>query len=386
MSNGFVKMRGGVSNTGGGGGSFSSQVNSRSQTSQRRQRPDGEFDRIYPVEVSTWFRICPTQSWEYVIFNKEANQLETVRTPWFEYVSHYYPARKRSTICSGGPGRDKPCYADAIRAAFYDEKRRREESTGIREEAYAPLSASTQFALSCTVVERIFAVQKRNADGTPRLSKARRPIYDHVPESRYSLQPGEQTPASQFGRNMHWSMGIHHLKELQSFDEMLRNKNARTGLDLLCIGTECPDCGSALHDFSSAPLVNEDLANLRSANFTCPRCSYSGNVIPKLASDDGGPVQEGGITAFDLRLKAVPIDDKKKTIQLVGLRMPAQPNNTELQKLINTPLSLPDIFAPTDLSEQQQILGDLTRGIDPRGGILASRYNNEENENGEITF
>ncbi len=58
-----------------------------------------------------------------------------------------------------------------------------------------------------------------------------------------------------------------------------------------------------------------------------------------------------------------PVGENRSVLDIVGVRMPKMDPST--QELVNKPLDIISIFAPTPLDQQRDILGNEVEGLDP---------------------
>ena len=386
----FMKTRGsgkhGTGNFGGSSGTRrSGGMRGRSQQSgsnRRKKMPAGMFERWYPQEISMWMRI-PPQLWQYQIW--EDFEVFNVEEAWFEYVNHFIAGIKRSFICSAGVERDQPCFGCAIRNNFYNEKRRIEEETGVKEEKWAPISASKRFAFAVTCLEQVFAVPLRDGKGKIRRSKQDKIIYNYIPKPVHEMDEHTKTPKSKRGHNFHWSMGSEHFQQLADYDLAFQNKDALTGDDLLMLGLACENCEEPIHMFDDL-LTGEDITEWRIKEVGCPHCGHKATQVPLLRHPENTEFKQGSITAFDIRVKAVPIGNDKTAIKIVDARVPEY-EDEDLIKLTTNPLNIAEIFASTDVGFQQRLLGDMAKGVNPKDGVLAKAYNSQkDDEGGDIPY
>ena len=350
---------------------------------KRKKMPTGMFERWFPLETSMWMRVVP-QLWAYQIW--EDFEVFDVEEAWVEYVNHFIASIRRSFICSAGVKRDQPCFADAIRNEFYNEKRRIEEETGVKEEKWAPISASKRFAFAVTCLEQVFAVPLRDkkTGKIRRMKGGDQIIYNYIPKPVHEMDEHTKTPKSKRGHNFHWSMGSEHFQQLADYDLAFKNKDAVTGDDLLCIGVACEECEEAIHMFDNL-LTGEDITEWRIKEVGCPHCNHKGPPVPLLRHPENDEFKQGSITTFDIRIKAVDIGNDKTAIKIVDARVPNY-EDENLITLVNNPLNLLDIFAPTDVGFQQRLLGNMAKGVNPRDGVLAKAYNKADDQDGDVDY
>lgn len=344
-------------NRGGGGGA------------QGGRFPDGQFDSFFPGEKAVWMRLC-NQWWEQFVYDHESRQVVKVHKTWFQSTKHYHPRTKRSLICSAGPHRDQPCYADAIRNAHFDRMREFAEQHGHRPADEPPVGVSNQFSFSIVVMEDIYkvkAIDKKT--GRPRLSKAGKEIFNARPGPFVSLEERKTGVKSSFGHRFHMSLGKTHVLQLLQFDEEMLNYCGHCATPMTACNVVCPDCEAT---YALPGVVGgEDLTEARQTSFNCTQCHYEGPMQPQLECSGCGDPEEGSLNGFEFRIKREKVGEKQSILKIVGVRMPfsaiTDPEVREnAEKMVNNPLDLYTIFAPTPLADQQKVLGALCDGIDPR--------------------
>jgi hypothetical protein len=332
--------------------------------------PDGVFDRFTPGEKAIWININPFQEWTFDAYNSESGEVETQTKSWYPYVKHYYARTKQVMQCSAGPHRDQPCYPCAIRKAFYKKMDAIEERTGVRPKDEAPISGQKNFGLAVTIMENVVSVPATDKNGVPRKSKAGKPIYNYVPQP---MIPGPTNHPVSFGRRAHWSLGIMQLRQLFQFDEEMRNYCANCASAMTASRVACADCETT-YDLPE-PVSGEDLVEVRQREFSCGTCKYEGVMVPLLECSCGKP-KEGKLTSFDIRIKKEKLADNQSMLSIKSIRLPKL-DNEEIRKLVENPLDLPKIFAPSTQEEQRRKLGDAVNGIDPR------KHRKDDNEGGK---
>ena len=340
-----------------GGGRFSKKIT------------DGQFDSIYLRETSIWLHIQPNQSWEQWVWDRDLREPVKVPKTWYQYEKHFHPATKRSMICSSGPSRSEPCFGCAMRRAHYNKMDAVEERTGVRPKGEPPISGQSQYAFSVIVMEDIVTLPKRQPDGSPKLSKAGKPIYDYVPEPW--VGGPVQGAAKSFGRRYHLSLSKTHWNQLIEADQTtMRNYCANCATGLVAHAVVCPDCETGYP--LSTPESGDSLTELRNKGFDCA-CGYHGPMVPQLTCSGCGHPEEGRLTDFDIRVKKEVLTKTATNFKIIGVRKPLSSVSSEevrgrVLRELELPLNLPSIFVPTTLDEQQKILGDACRGVDPRSG------------------
>lgn len=340
------------------------------------------FDYWSPDEISTWIRVVP-QSYSYQIFDREAYKVVDVTEGWYEHSTHFIGGIKRSFNCSSGPGNDRPCYGHAIRNAWYDEKRAKEAEGKQMDSQYPPLSEYKQYSFAITVVEPVISIPLMTKDGKIRRNKKGEVIYTFVPKSSADEMQLKNVKEELEGYNYHWSMGQQHFQQLLDLDLALQSKDTKTGDDLHCIGIACNDCYEMIYDFAS-PCEGDDIVVWRTKDIECPSCHYTGPQMPVLVHPDNQEFEAGSLMEFDIRIKAVPVGNNKSVLKVVGARVPEY--GPELIKLVNNPLDLPGIYAPTDLKHQERLLGDLAKGVNPHPNPKSLAQGYDTKSEGEVNY
>jgi len=344
------------------------------QTQQNRSAtrfPEGVFDRFNPGEKAVWINISPLQSWTFMAYDPEAGEVVQQNKSWFPYVKHYYARTKQMMNCSAGPNRDQPCYGCAINKAFYQKMDAIEQRTGVRPKDESPMSAQKCFGLAVTIMENIVSMPAVDRNGVARKNKAGEPIYDYIPQPL--LGTGPTNHAVSFGRRAHMTLGITHLRQLLVFDEEMRNYCGNCAGAMKASSIVCPDCEST-YNLPDA-VTGDDLVETRGRDFNCNACGYRGVMRPTLECKCGDP-REGKLTDFDVRIKREKLGDKQSMLSIKGIRLPKL-DNPEIRKMVESPLDLPKIFAPSSLEDQQRRLGEVARGVDPRSHHKAASADTE---------
>lgn len=344
----------------------------------------GSFDQFKPGEIALWVRLV-NPKYSQQVWDRELKEVvEKTDQQWWEYISHYVPSigpRGTAFTCSAGPYRSKPCYGDAIRRDFYDKKSEREAISGTKEELWAPVGASSKFAIPLVTLEKIYQVPITDNTGAVRKSrKTGKPLTRNTPAPLIEQgMPKGATFPSVFGLKAHWSVGRQHLGKLGNYDDTLRNQCASCGEHLYSTRVVCPVCETDLLEVGE-PLTGEDLVQVRAAGFTCAACSsYEGPATVLVECPCGTP-EEGDLFSFELRIKATPIEGSMaKDLEIVGVRVPDPKKATydEVVKMLNNPLDIPKIFSGDSLEIQRAKLGDMAKGVDPSSVKSAAAYGEE---------
>lgn len=345
------------------------QRGERRQGNVSKRIVDGQFDSIYLRDTSVWLHIQPNQSWEQWVWDRDLREPVKAPKTWYQYEKHFYPANKRSMICSAGPRRADPCFGCAIRRAHYNKMNAIEERTGVRPKGEPPISGQSQFAFSVMVMEEIVKLPKRNADGSPKVSKAGTQIYEYVPEPW--VGGPVQGASKMFGRRYHISLSKTHWSQLIEADQSsMRNYCANCATGLVSSAVACPDCETQYA--LSGPESGDSLTELRNKNFECA-CGYAGPMVPQLTCSGCGHPEEGRLTDFDIRVKKEVVTKTASNLKIISVRKPLSTISSEevrqrVLKEMELPLNLPSIFVPSTIEEQQRLLGDICKGVDPRPG------------------
>jgi hypothetical protein len=384
MTESFMKLRG----RGTLGNRFGDQRRTPSKESQgggapRSRIPDGKFDSWWPTEKAIWINISPHQGYRQHVYDRELREVVETETTWFEYYSHWVPARQRKFICSCGVHRNKPCYGCARRQYHWDRMDAVEAEKGFRPKDLPDVGRAVNFGLGITIMEEIYTIPKQNKDGTPHRTKAGKPIYKHIAAPLAELEEGSGVNyPTQFGHRAHWSLGLGQRDQLLAWDDTLRGRCGHCASHLFAIARVCPDCEAVVKE--AKPIKGVDLSEYRAKEFRCKACTYQGAWSVQYACPDCGSAAEGGLTQFDLRIRKVKMTDKS-VLELLEIRVPS--SDEAVQKLIMTPLHLEEIFTPDSLEIQKMILGDKATGIDPAHGAFSTNYTPEsETEDDQIPF
>jgi len=355
---------------------------------------EGQYDRLKLGDNPIWLRFSPDQLYAQVLWHRELKALITTGTPehparqWFEAVTHYCKAGNRPFNCSSGPARDKPCRGCATRKKFYDlldAKREAAKAAGEEEETEVteagtkrkrpepPVQISSKFVMSVTVLEKILELPKMKG-GQPQMAKdSGKAITEFIPGPLAGLSPVKlQGAQGEIGRNYHFGVGPQHLSQLGAIDETLWNYCASCAHELQASTFVCAQCDTEVFKHDGV-FTGEDLSTMRKEVFRCGNCQYEGKAIPIVECTHCENPVEGSNFAFDLRLKSVkdPEDDKKSTIQLVGIRLPDYEKHygpvagERLWGLVMTPLDIPAIYAPDSVDRQKWALPADLQAIDP---------------------
>ena len=343
------------------------------------KRPEGAFDRLVLGDKPIWLRLHPDQLYAQMLYDRALKQLIETGTedyparPWFESASHFVVARKRSFQCSAGAARDQACRGCSIRAMFYDKLREQEKATSVKDEEkrkHPPIQASTRYAMSATVLEKIFELPLMK-DGKVRKSRQGQDLTHFVPAPLSGVPLLKQKDmGGTFGHNFHWGFGAVHLAQLAEIDQDLWNVCANCANELMTTEVHCTECDAVIFQDANG-VTGIDLRNLREQPIRCESCGHEGPGAPVLTCTGCEKPAEGSIMAFDLRLRSVKIEDKKYDLKLEDYRLPDYaslfdaPTAERIYELIMSPLDIPAIYAPDSIDSQAWSLPDDLKAIDP---------------------
>lgn len=332
--------------SGGGGGSFGAVV-------------VGRYDSWYPTSSPVWVSLCPSQAWDYELYNKENREVEKAHTAYFAFEQHTVGATKRRFQCSAGAHLDSKCYGCSERAKHYKRVREIEDATGSipTDMQWAPVSKMRQFALSMTILEEMGEFPKLDRKtGEPVMSRRGKAITEFIP-MRNAARMGRKAPprAKVFGKRYHWNFGTKALASLGAENSILETKCATCANDLVATMAFCqnPDCGDVhpvwMENYPSG-MTSELLLEDKDAPYDCPSCGHTGELGYVYDCTCGNPVP-GDLFKFELYLGSVSAEDHSPKVFKVRPRQDyskIEGHNT----LINEPLELDKIYAPDKLPDQ----------------------------------
>lgn len=348
-----------------------------------RTQIKGMYDRFHPNEIPTWIQISPYSEYHQEVYDRDERAVVAKVTTWYEYNNHYLARNKNKTdrqgrrletdmICSTGPHRSLPCYPCSERIRLFKELDAIEEKKGVRPDKKPVVSRSSRFGLAVTIKEWIYAIPLRDKKtGLVRKSKA-------TGEIIYRYEPGPRAEANSadddlheysraFGHNAHWSMGTEDLDSLLSFDEKLKNRCGNCTSDLFATRTICPGCEIPIEIGKEVHGIDLELERKKARS--CRHCGEKGPFVPELQCAECGDAAEGSLLAFDLRITRVKINDTTYKTDIVEIRLPgaglAEEDNARAIELVQNPLDLSGIYAPTSLDQQKYIMGELAQNLDP---------------------
>jgi hypothetical protein len=333
------------------------------------KRIEGEFNDWYPKrEKALWFAICPTQAWNSEVWDRELGEVEKLENEYYYvYTNHRIAATKRNFTCSAGAHKDKPCWGCGIRNAFYDAKREKKEAMGIEEKGEAPISAMVQYAFAGVLLETIAKVKLMDNQGRPKTTARGEPIFREVPTAMLPKEDADRYKAegsTTFGLPVHYSVGKNHYNAIMAFDEEMRNRCANCAEELLCQHMACPECTTE-HEVANdegEPLKGQDLLEWRLMDLQCD-CGYFGPMLPTVQCSCGEP-QEGKLVDFALRLISEKTSDTATVLKYTGVRPLKRfiDKYPAVQAMLETPLKIDEIKAPTSLSKQISLIPQNLRG------------------------
>lgn len=376
MSNAFIKPR--VIPT--SARSFGDQAKRALQAAQRgggNFKPvEGQYASFYPrKEKALWFALCPTQSWTWEIYDREAG--EVVKRDdqlFYAYVSHRVASNSRSFQCSAGAHKDKPCWGCSVRNNFYEQKRLKEEATGVDMKGEAPINAMVQYGIAGVLLENIAKVQAVDGNGKPRMSKGGQPIIKEVPTPLLPIEEAKRLKAAgatTFGQSVHYSTGITHFNAITGFDDELKNHCANCGDMLTAVEMVCGECGTT-QSFTDendevVTLQGQSMAEARKADLSCSECGYHGEMTPVIQCACDNPT-EGKLLDFAIRLISRKVGEKQTVLEYVDAK-PVKffvEKHPHIAEMLANPLKLNEIFAPTPLGGQQYMVPEnLRAGLSP---------------------
>jgi hypothetical protein len=342
----------------------------------------GRNDRLKLGAEPIWLRFSPDQIYNQLVWDSSSASVIEVVRPWFESVSHFIPSRNRGFNCSAGAHRDQACRGCATRAWFYDKLRAKEKSiaeqTGVdprrdkenKEKSSPPVQASKVFAMSATVLEKCIT-RPLMSGGKARTDRNGNTIMQTVPAPLSGLPLIERKKADGvFGHNYHYGFGQRALASLGNIDADLWNSCANCASDLVAREFMCAECGTVCFDEPDG-VSGSDLRGMREQEVKCQACGHEGGLVPALACTGCENPAEGSLLAFDLRLRAVKIDDTNTQIELVEFRVPdymsIYPDATTAERvceLVMSPLDIPAIYAPDNIERQNYAMPDDLKQID----------------------
>jgi len=285
-------------------------------------------------------------------------------------MGHYVPKKKQTLACSSGARMDKPCYGCAVQRAHYERMDRIQEQKGFRPEDKPPIGKGSRFSFAVTVMEKFYTTPVLDKDGNHRKTRAGAPIMRHTPAP--FVKEKDRTGPTEFGRRMHWTMGMENLTQLISAAGPKLKHHCMNCADEMCAAAlTCPNCESVVK--LPEVISGEDLRIAVSNERTCSTCKESSIFVPKYMCECGKPKSGGSLLGFDLRIKKTPVGEKSSIIEIVGVRMPTHLNKANpqdvrdrLTSMVMEPLNLLEIFSPASLAMQKAWIGDdILQGISP---------------------
>lgn len=334
----------------------------------------GRYDQLWIRDRPITIFIPAHEPYTQEVYNRELQEVETVQTPWFQYEQHFLvnsatkdkrPNRRGvSSICSRGPHLQNPCWSCAYRSAFFEALEEandmamaeaRERGTKFQKiDEAPPVSKSSQFALNVTVLEPVYQVPLLDKDGNVRRNRKGEPIYNPVPESQIDDPSLLGDLQWQFGHNYHWSFGITMLTQLSALDEMLRGTCASCVNPLSMRSISCLNCNHTVK--LAKPLKGKKALTQLSKLGACPECRVAETWQPDWTCTCGEPAEGALRGAFALTLWTDKVSDTQVVLHLDDFGIPELEDEEaeRINKLIESPLDLPKIFAPTPLDYQKE--------------------------------
>jgi hypothetical protein len=363
-----------------GGRSFGEQAKRMQKAAQRGggnfRVIEGQYNGFYPrKEKALWFAICPDQSWDFEIYDREVGEVVKLEGQLFyAYVSHRVASNGRSFQCSAGAHKNKPCWGCGVRNHFYEQKRIKEEATSVKVQGEAPINAMTQYAMAGVLLETIAKVPLLDNNGKARLTKKNEPILKEIPTALMPLPEAKRLKAegsTTFGLSVHYSTGITHFNALTDFDTTLQNYCANCGDELYAVELACGECGTTQtltdEDGEVVTLQGQTLLEARQTDLTC-ECGYHGVMVPIVQCTCDAPT-EGKLVDFAVRLISRKIGEKQTVLEFTEVRPIKRfiEKHPHVAELLAKPLKLDEIFAPTRLESQTYMVPEALRpdGVSP---------------------
>lgn len=330
---------------------------------------DGQYNGFYPrEEKALWFALCPTQAWSFDIYDREAGEVVHLDDQlYYAYVNHRVAASGRNFQCSAGAHKDKPCWGCGVRNHFYEMKELKRQKTGIDAKGEAPISAMTQYAFAGVLLENVAKVPSLDKNGNVKKKRNGEVIMKDMPlgllpkNQRESLK---QEGATSFGLRVHYSTGITHLNALIGFDEDMKNYCANCAQQLYAHLLACPECGETMKevDEEGGVLQGQALKEVREVDYKC-ECGYYGPLLP-LVECDCGNAQEGKLVDFAIKLISEKVGEKQRNLRFTDVRLISSfvEKYPDVQDMLDKPLALNEIFAPTRLESQTYMVPENMRG------------------------
>lgn len=344
---------------------------------------DGERDYFQPrTDVALWWAFCPQQSWTSEIYVTKARSIETFENHmYFAYVLHMIAMgqnRFNRIVCSAGAEGELPCLGCGVRSNFFKWLDEETERLGAKPDKKPPVGRSENYAFAGVLLEHIGKVQKVDkSTGKLVFKKDRTPLMLDEPLTAIPVEQAREAKAkgqTTFGRSMHWSMGIDLRNQVRELNKKLANYCANCAEKLYAYEHECPECHTRIipvhQDIDEGlPLIDQTLTEERQKKYVCPGCSYEGQMDPAVECSCGNPL-EGTLMDFAVRLKVTKSSDKRIILEHTDVRVLRYftEKYPTVQEMLDNPLPIDKIFAPTELNFQKPRLPERLRG----DGVTAS--------------
>ena len=353
------------------------RANTRSKDSYTPK--EGEHDYFSPrTDQPLWFAICPTQQWTTRIYDRDERQVvELENYLYYAYVQHTVSLggnRFNRFICSAGADKNTPCWGCGVRNAFFAARDAEKLRTGVESKKECAINAGDKYAFAGVLLEHVARIHKKDQDsGKPIVKRDGSPLMVDEPLVVIANRDVEEARrlkaegATTFGRSVHYSIGQEVLGQIKDFNERLLNYCANCAGKLWATQMQCPTCETVHEPMhpkleEGLPLTESALTTVRGQKLKCP-CGYHGPMQPMVECECDNPL-EGTLTDFALHLiatkptpKRTILDfDEVRTLKYFTEKYPA------VQELLNKPLDLKEIFAPTKLSWQTSRIPETLRG------------------------
>lgn len=368
---------------------------------QRSKFPEGMFEHFYAGPIPIWINISPNQSFTQEVYDRATKEVIETTTTWWESTKHYCafnvgaygPDKKplpKDFRCSSGAYKACPCWGCVLIQQHWDKMNAIEEKTGVRPGTKPPVGRIPQYAFGITIMENMYSIPMLDGNGKIRKDKKGRVLFRHTPAPRAEE---EQEAATLMrctvtkGHRAHWELGSQELGYLLEQDNNMRKYCGNCASDMYCSTMICPGCETPHNLKSRVSKTDLDLEVQKTR--TCSLCGEKGSFVPVYECDDCGVPVEGALTAFDIRVRRIQ-SGTNYILEIVGIRVPGVPDSTQedfdrIRGMIQNPLKVNEIYAPTDLPRQAMICGDRIKGLSlpdaPAGGETESYADDDGNIN-----
>lgn len=359
------------------------------------------FEHFYPGDIPIWINISPYQSFTQEVWDRKDKMVIEVTTTWWESKKHYcafnkglyQPDGKKMPMdfrCSSGAYKACPCWGCVLIQQHWDKMNAIEEKTGVRPGTQAPVGQIPQYALGITIMEDMYAIPMQDGNGKIKKDKKGRVLFRHTPAPCAEQEQEAATLmrcTTSKGHRAHWELGSRELGYILEQDNNMKKFCGNCASDLFCSAMICPGCETQTRLRSRVSKTDLDLEVQKVR--TCTLCGEKGPFLPVYECDDCGEPVEGRVTAFDIRVKRVK-SGNDYLLEIVEIRVPGVPNSTQeefdrIMGMIQNPLKVNEIYAPTDLPRQAMICGDRIKGLSlpdaPTGGETESYADDDGNIN-----